>query len=161
MDILVILLTLSTICVVSCLGILKVRDNVVAAILLLISAITIATISYIFSNIFLTILVLIVYVGVVITFIIVAASAIELKSPVIGFRRALPIIILGSIIGISIAMFIKHLCVKYPVSKYSLSVITSSLINNSEYGTITILLIVLTVVMFLIVIQLCRRGVTQ
>ncbi len=156
-----VVLVLAVSCLIPVIGILKVRDNVVAVILLLISSVLVASISYILSDIFLTLLILIVYVGVVITFIVVAASAVEIKRPIVSPIRSIPLILLGITLGLLTSIYITNVSTKYSVSTYTLSKLTSVLINNSEFRTIIILLILLTIVMFLIVIQLCRRGISR
>ncbi|NPA70560.1 MAG: hypothetical protein GXO26_07095 [Crenarchaeota archaeon] len=156
-----ILLIISILCIASSYGIIKVRDNVIAALLLLCSALCVGALAYLSMNILLTILVLIVYVGVVITFIVVVASALESIEPMLDLKRAIATIVLGLALGLMLGTFIKYPSVKYSSSSYSLSSIITAMLNNVEFRTITILIIVLTVVMFLIVIQLCRRGITK
>ncbi|NPA99828.1 MAG: hypothetical protein GXO10_00460 [Crenarchaeota archaeon] len=154
-------LIVSTLCIVSLYSIAKVRDNVIAALLLLVSALCVGALAYLSMNILLTILVLVIYVGVVITFIVVVASAVESVEPMFDKKRVVASVVLGLSLGLMLGTFIKYPCVKYSSSSYSISSIITAMLNNVEFRTITILIIVLTVVMFLIVIQLCRRGITK
>ncbi|NPA24018.1 MAG: hypothetical protein GXO23_06975 [Crenarchaeota archaeon] len=156
-----IMLVISVLCIVSSYIIVKVKDNVIAALLLLVSAVCVAALAYLSMNLFLTILILIVYVGVVITFIVVAASAMESVEPSLRPTHAAAMIVLGTVLGTLLGMFIKYPSGKYIGVSYSISSVVSAMLNNLEFRTITILIIVLTVVMFLIVTQLCRRGSTQ
>jgi len=76
------------------LPLLKIRDNVYAASLLIPSSIAVAVAGFLIGFYFLALIVLLIYIGVVITLIIVAASAIEQTHPVMRRLRAMPLLLL-------------------------------------------------------------------
>ncbi|GEM_PF-5831237 len=148
------ILALMIIAAASCAAVLVVKDVVVAAACLVPAACAIAGIAFLLSFSAYAIVLLLIYVGVVVTFIIVAATAVEKYRPFIDRYRVATAIVTGAVVLL--------LALRIPSSSLSISAtpslaeMCSAVVGKWFYAVVILLVFLATMV--LAVVQLCRRG---
>ncbi len=147
---------LALIAAISCAAVLVVRDIVAAAACLVPAACAIAGMAFLLRFTAYAIVLILIYVGVVVTFIIVAAIAIEKYRPFISHYRILTAVVAGAV---PLLMVFKTSTVSMTLqSSPSLTLLCSLVVKKWLYAVAILLVFLVTIV--LAIVQLCRRGQT-
>ncbi len=134
------------------LSILAVRDNVFAASLLLPTALIVALATFLAGFSFLGLLVLLIYIGVVIVLVVVAASAIEqTRGHSERARKVLPLIVLAALVPLIIRGKIAH------VTPHGMDI----KLLVVRWLPLMIILMVSALVIVLVALNISRRGLVQ
>ncbi len=143
--------------VLSCTGMLFTRDTVVAAVYLIVAACAVVGLAFVVSYPAFAIVILLIYIGVVVTFIIVAASALERYRPFVDkYRKAAFAIVLATIL-VSILVGARRLTTP---TMSSISLRELCLCTLSKWWNVVAILLIFLVTIVLAIVQLCRRGLT-